>query len=391
MPAAATPPSLATPSALSVPSSVVDLPVSALAGVGVKVAGQLEQMGINRIFDLLLHLPRSYEDRSRLVTINSLQDGQAALVEGRVVHVDNKRSGMTVFVEDGTAKLTLRFFKVYQSLLQSMSVGTRLRLFGEIKINRYGVQMHHPEYKVLTGNEPLENTGLQPIYPTIKGLHQNKLRTLVKLALQTVQQQGMPITVFAPTDWQSVAHLAVAETQVATQATVTQNASSDMFASLSQAMAQAVGESNGQSVSSTEQFSMSLFEALLLIHTPPMHVHLGQQTQYLHQLIERTHPACQRLIIEELTAHQLSMLYRRQQLHQYKAPKCEAQSPLANALLANLPFKLTNAQQRVINEITSDMVTSIPMLRLVQGDVGGQVRLSLPLSLLVMHLIVAGK
>ncbi|WP_442966541.1 ATP-dependent DNA helicase RecG [Psychrobacter sp. I-STPA10] len=365
------------PSAPSVPSSVVDLPVSALAGVGVKVEGQLEQLGIQRIFDLLLHLPRSYEDRSRLVAINTLQDGQAALVEARIVHVDNKRSGMTVIVEDGSAKLTLRFFKVYRSLLQTMSVGTQLRLFGEVKINRYGVQMHHPEYTVVTGNEPLENTGLQPIYPTIKGLHQNKLRTLIKLALQTVQQQGIPMTVFTATDWQSVAHLTAVNTQVG----ASQRRSSDMFITLSQAMAQAVAEPNNQSSShshshnhsshnNVQPFAMSLFEALLLIHTPPMYVHLGQQAQHLQQLIERTHPACQRLIIEELTAHQLSMLYRRQQLHQHKAPKCEAQSLLAKKLLANLPFELTAAQQRVIDEITSDMVTSIPMLRLVQGDVG---------------------
>ena len=366
MSAVSTNSSSSMPSEPSVPSSVVDLPVSALAGVGAKIEEQLAQLGIQRIFDLLLHLPRSYEDRSRLVAINSLQDGQPALVEGRVVHVDNKRSGMSVIVEDETAKLTLRFFKVYRSLLQTMSVGTRLRLFGEVKINRYGVQMHHPEYTVVTGNEPLENTGLQPIYPTIKGLHQNKLRTLVKLALQTVQQQGVPMTVFTPADWQSVTHLTAANVPVA----ASKSTSSDMFATLSQAMAQAVSEPNRQSASNTQQFSMSLFEALLLIHTPPMHVHLGQQAQYLQQLIERTHPACQRLIVEELTAHQLSMLYRRQQLHQHKAPKCESQSPLAKALLANLPFKLTDAQQRVIDEITSDMVTSIPMLRLVQGDVG---------------------
>ena len=64
------------------------------------------------------------------------------------------------------------------------------------------------------------------------------------------------------------------------------------------------------------------------------------------------------------------MLYRRKQLHQHKAPKCDKNSPLADKLLANLPFSLTGAQDRVVTEITSDMATSIPMLRLVQGDVG---------------------
>ncbi|MEH6667097.1 MAG: ATP-dependent DNA helicase RecG, partial [Psychrobacter sp.] len=84
----------------------------------------------------------------------------------------------------------------------------------------------------------------------------------------------------------------------------------------------------------------------------------------------RTHAACQRLIIEELTAHQLSLLYRRQQLHQHKAPKCTINSPLADKLFSALPFDLTGAQKRVMKDITADMATSIPMLRLVQGDVG---------------------
>ena len=185
----------------------MDLPVHVLAGVGSKIEGQLERLGIHRLFDLLLHLPRDYEDRSRLIHIDDLQDGQSALVEGQVTYVDNKRSGMTVVIEDATGALQLRFFKVYAGLAQTMTLGTRLRVFGEVKINRYGVQMAHPEYNVVAPSAPVVNTGLQPIYPTVKGLHQNKLRTLLKLALQTVHQQGLPLTVFNSSDWEAVNHL----------------------------------------------------------------------------------------------------------------------------------------------------------------------------------------
>ena len=187
--------------------TAVDLPVHVLAGVGSKIEGQLEQLGIERLFDLLLHLPRDYEDRSRLININDLQDGQSALVEGQVTYVDNKRSGMTVVIEDATGALQLRFFKVYAGLAQTMTLGTRLRVFGEVKISRYGVQMAHPEYNVVAPSAPVVNTGLQPIYPTVKGLHQNKLRTLLKLALQTVYQQGLPLTIFNSSDWEAVNHL----------------------------------------------------------------------------------------------------------------------------------------------------------------------------------------
>ncbi|AWT50037.1 ATP-dependent DNA helicase RecG [Psychrobacter sp. YP14] len=334
--------------------TAVDLPVQVLAGVGSKIEGQLEQLGVSRLFDLLLHLPRDYEDRSRLVNISDLQDGQSALIEGQVTYVDNKRGGMTVVIEDATGAIQLRFFKVYASLVQTMTLGTRLRLFGEVKISRYGMQMAHPEYNMVTAGTPVVNTGLQPIYPAVKGLHQNKLRTLVKLALQTVHQQGLPLTVFDETDWQAINHL---------PAPLPTNS----YGLPSSAASQQTSPSPNSAPSWQH---LTLFEALTLIHTPPMHTDITLQTAQLEQLKARTHPACQRLIVEELTAHQLSMLYRRKQLHQHKAPKCDGDSPLAEKLLANLPFSLTGAQDRVIKEITSDMATSIPMLRLVQGDVG---------------------
>jgi len=337
-------------------ATAVDLPVHVLAGVGSKIEGQLEQLGIKRLFDLLLHLPRDYEDRSRLVNINELQDGQSALIEGEVTYVDNKRSGMTVVIEDATGALQLRFFKVYAGLVQTMTLGTRLRLFGEVKISRYGIQMAHPEYSIVLPGAPVINTGLQPIYPTVKGLHQNKLRTLLKLALQTVHQQGLPLSVFNNADWEAVNHL---------PAPLPKNS---YGLPLSNAPVTPINP--GSSPQAPSWQTLTLFEALTLIHTPPMHTDIGLQAAQLTQLKDRVHPACQRLIVEELTAHQLSMLYRRKQLHQHKAPKCDKHSSLADRLLANLPFCLTKAQDRVINEITSDMATSVPMLRLVQGDVG---------------------
>lgn len=337
-------------------ATAVDLPVHVLAGVGSKIVGQLEQLGIKRLFDLLLHLPRDYEDRSRLVNINELQDGQSALIEGEVTYVDNKRSGMTVVIEDATGALQLRFFKVYAGLVQTMTLGTRLRLFGEVKISRYGIQMAHPEYSIVLPGAPVINTGLQPIYPTVKGLHQNKLRTLLKLALQTVHQQGLPLSVFNNADWEAVNHL---------PAPLPKNS---YGLPLSNAPVTPINP--GSSPQAPSWQTLTLFEALTLIHTPPMHTDIGLQAAQLTQLKDRVHPACQRLIVEELTAHQLSMLYRRKQLHQHKAPKCDKHSSLADRLLANLPFCLTKAQDRVINEITSDMATSVPMLRLVQGDVG---------------------
>lgn len=360
------------------PVSALDMPVTALAGVGSKVAEQLAQLGIVRIFDLLLHLPRDYEDRSRLLSIADVAHGQAALITGRVVHVDIKRSGMTVVIDDDTGTISLRFFKVYQGLAQTMSLGTQLQIFGEVKVSRYGKQIHHPEYQIISSNDVIVNTGLQPIYPSVKGLHQNKLRTLIKLALQTVRTQGLPMTLFTPADFDVVADLPLAPFEPAKLAVAEDDFPDDIFSTLARSVPDnsiinsVNNEVKSETVSTTHNnvYNLTIFEALVLLHTPPTYTDAGRQYQLLTQLSARTHAACQRLIIEELTAHQLSLLYRRQQLHQYKAPKCATQSPLADKLFGALPFDLTGAQKRVMKDITADMATSIPMLRLVQGDVG---------------------
>ena len=360
------------------PVSALDMPVTALAGVGSKVAEQLAQLGIERIFDLLLHLPRDYEDRSRLLSIADVAHGQAALITGRVVHVDIKRSGMTVVVDDDTGTISLRFFKVYQGLAQTMSLGTQLQIFGEVKVSRYGKQIHHPEYQIISNNEAIVNTGLQPIYPSVKGLHQNKLRTLIKLALQTVRTQDLPMTLFMPADFDVVADLPLAPFEPTKSSSAEIDFPDDIFSTLARSVPDnsisniVNNEVKSETASTTHNnvYNLTIFEALVLLHTPPTYTDAGRQYQLLTQLSARTHAACQRLIIEELTAHQLSLLYRRQQLHQFKAPKCATQSPLTDKLFSALPFDLTGAQKRVMKDITADMATSIPMLRLVQGDVG---------------------
>ncbi|MCG3857444.1 ATP-dependent DNA helicase RecG [Psychrobacter sp. Ps2] len=374
------------------PLSALDMPVSALAGVGVKVAEQLAQLNIKRIFDLLLHLPRDYEDRSRLVSIADVENGQSALITGHIVHVDTKRSGMTVTVDDDTGTISLRFFKVYRGLVQTMNLGTRLQLFGEVKVSRYGKQIHHPEYQIITDNTVMTDTGLQPIYPTVKGLHQNKLRTLIKLALQTVRSQGLPMTLFTAEDFAVVSDLPLVPFEPSKSAVSEAEYTEDIFSTLARSVpdnvtSNAIGNSVYKPNPSTYQadndihnvaasiaqhnvYNLTIFEALVLLHTPPIYTSASQQYKLFTQLSARTHAACQRLIIEELTAHQLSLLYRRQQLHQHKAPKCTTNSPLADKLFSALPFDLTGAQKRVMKDITADMATSIPMLRLVQGDVG---------------------
>lgn len=322
------------------PQSIANLPITALAGVGSALANKLAELGIVRIFDLLMHLPRDYEDRSRTVPMADVADGMVCMVSGTVTDVASTRGRFSVCLEDSTGMVVLQFFKTYPALLSTMVVGANITAFGEIKISRYGVQMSHPEY-FITGTKAFE-TGLLPIYPTVKGLHQNKLRQLVRLALSAVAGR---ITCLSDDDF---------------------------------VRAGVVLPDGGQ----------DLLSALMSIHLPDPRADIFSQTALLTGLKERTHPACQRLIIEELTAHQLTFLYRKANLYQHKAPFCERSSALANRLLANLPFDLTNAQKRVIAEISQDLASSTPMLRLVQGDVGSGKTLVAALS--ACHAIDSG-
>lgn len=323
-----------------IPDNVVNRPITALSGVGTKIAEQLAQLGIERIFDLLLHLPRDYEDRSRLVNIAEVANGQSVLIQGKIIKSDNKRTGMSVVLQDATGQLMLRFFHVYRGLADAMQVGNVLRVFGEVIINQYGTQISHPEFELITEQKPLANTGLVPIYPTVKGLHQNKLRSLVKLALQTVKQnQPNSLIQLNNNEWQSIEHQLTVQFPLLTRL-------KNPFA------------------------EFSWLDALSFIHQPPIYTDLAKQYQVLEQLKNRSHPTCQRLIIEEMLANQLGLLYRKQHLYQHKAPRCDDTSALAKNLLANLPFSPTNAQARVVGEIVQDLATSKPMLRLVQGDVG---------------------
>ena len=299
---------------------IANLPITALAGVGEALANRLSELGIVRIFDMLMHLPRDYEDRSRTIPMSQLYDGQVCMVAGVITDITQTKGRLSACLEDSMGMVVLQFFKTYPALINTMTVGANITAFGEIKISRYGVQMSHPEY-FITGTKAFDS-GLLPIYPTVKGLHQNKLRQLVRLALNAVEKHR--VTCLSDEDFGVV----------------------------------------GLSMQG------DLLSALSAIHLPDPQVDIFSQTALLVGLKDRTHSACLRLIIEELVAHQLVFLYRKQNLHTHKAPFCTDKSALADKLLANLPFAPTNAQHRVVGEIIKDMNTSTPMLRLVQGDVG---------------------
>ena len=286
--------------------------VHQLQGVGNAAAAMLEKLNIYTTDDLLFHLPRDYEDRSTIIAMNQLIVGRSYLLEGIVKNVDfppGKRKSMAVLLDDECGKVTLRFYHVYKGITDRAKMGSRLRVFGEVRVGARGLEMYHPELQVITEHTPLPQTQLTAIYPATDGLTQPKLREYIKQVLE--------------------------------------NYSDNLPELLPQKF------TNGY----------ALKQALDYIHHPPVNANMLQ-------LAQGSHPAQQRLIFEELVAHQISLLTRRAYIQQIEAPSFHPSQTFAKALLASLPFEMTGAQKQVSKEIITDLKQNKPMLRLVQGDVG---------------------
>ncbi len=296
--------------------NLANTPVSVLKGVGPGVAAKLQKIGINTLQDVLFHLPLRYEDKTRVYMIRDLMPGIHTGIIGEVV--DNqiqqgRRRMLLVRINDGSGELTLRFFHFSSAQKNNLCVGTRIRCFGEIQRGGRGFEIIHPEYKKVEGdvNAPALEETLTPIYPTTDGLRQISLRNISEQAL--IRLERGQVEELLPDDF---------------------------FAE-----------------------PISLTQALHTLHRPTPDVSISQ-------LEAGKHPAQLRLIKEELLAHNLSMLKLRQSSDKHPAIPLVIDSKLEQQFLASLPFTPTNAQQRVVAELRTDLDKNIPMMRLVQGDVG---------------------
>ncbi|MDO3388627.1 ATP-dependent DNA helicase RecG [Gilvimarinus sp. SDUM040013] len=298
-------------------SALAAKPVTSLKGVGPALATKLEKLGISSVGQLLFHLPNRYLDRTRIQAIGSLQPASSAVVEAEVRVCDvvyGRRRTLVCKIQDHSGILTLRFFHFTAAQKQRLVPGAQIRCFGELRRGATSLEMVHPEYELVDQNSPKPLAQyLTPNYPATEGLTQPRLRVLIEQALEQLEQQ--PIAELLP-------------------------------AQITQALGQ-----------------IPLAQALQLLHKPPVGTDLQAIT-------EGTHPYQQRLIFEELLAHQLSMLMFRNRAKQARAQPLGNGGELAQKFQQSLPFSFTKAQRRVVEELNSDLAQSEPMLRLVQGDVG---------------------
>jgi len=286
-----------------------------LRGVGPELQKRLAKLNIFSNRDLLFHLPIRYQDRTRLTPFNLLVPGKESLVQGEIVEVITPPHGKTKLlctIKANKRLLQIRFFHIFPFQRQRLTIGSVLRCFGEARLGTIGLEMIHPEFQVISDNLSLEST-LTPIYSLTEGVSQNRLRKLAFEALAWMDKSPefkelLPKTIL------------------------------DEF-----------------------QYP-SLKEALHFIHHPP-------KITLLSDLMDNKTNAQQRIALEELLAHRLSLLRAKTSFQKYGAigfPR----SQLAEQLRSLLPYQLTSAQERVFVEISEDLSRLRPMLRLVQGDVG---------------------
>ncbi len=301
-----------------VPADAGLAPVTTLAGVGAALATLLAKLGLNSVQDLWFHLPLRYEDRTQVTPIRELRVGETAQVVGVVEAVERGfryRPQLRVAIgDDSRATLMLRFFHFNRSQAEQLAPGVRILCYGEVRHGAHGPEMVHPQYTRLAGEQTaMVDDRLTPIYPTTEGLGQKRLAGVIARSLERLPDDEALELI--PVELRRTLKLD------------------------------------------------SLREALLTVHRPPAGTDVS-----LFAL--RAHPAQQRLAFEELLAHQLSLKRLREQLRRHRAVPLRGDGKLRSALRAALPFALTSAQQRVIGEIDKDLAAAVPMLRLVQGDVG---------------------
>ena len=282
-----------------------------LRGVGPAIEEKLNKLDVHNQTDLLFLMPIRYEDRTLVTPIGALSHDQQVLIQGRVLLTNIVYRGRRTLLSqlsDDTGMVTLRFFSFSNQQAKNLSRNTLVRCFGRVRKTATGVEIIHPEYQIIDPDNipPLAST-LTPIYPSTKGLSQGKLRSMIKLALDS---QLHSVEELLPKEIADLLHV------------------------------------------------MPLGESLKAIHSPPK-----------TEQEEGFSPAKLRLVTEELIANQLALkrIKRTTQLNKAIALKNIKEK---NNLIKQLLFTLTNSQERVVREIEEDLMVPRPMMRLLQGDVG---------------------
>ncbi len=306
-----------------------EVPLSSLRGVGPRLQAALARRNLHSVADLLRFLPRRYQGQEACDHLGDLADGVAATVEAEVDRVAQRfvrgRRSLEVVCRDPSAALHLVWFRVPggKAFVEQFVRGAQLRVTGTVKRYRGRLQMAHPTVQVLetlavaatpSAASPDPDAAaphVVPLYLDVEGFHPLSLRRLIAQVLP--QAAGLVDPLPPP-------------------------------------------------LRARRQLC-SLAAALQELHRPP-------PTTSLDALQTFATAGQRRLIYDELLLLQLRVLQSRQQASAVAAAAVPLRQPLLQTAAAMVPFTLTGAQQRVLEDIDADLRRARPMQRLLQGDVG---------------------
>ena len=285
---------------------------TSLAGVGAKLASVLEKRVGQHVIDVLRHLPIGLIDRSQRPSLANVDDGAIATFDLLVIKHDRPPRGVRrpyrVFCENETGALELVFFHAHDDYVaKQLPIGERRLISGRVELFQGRVQMAHPDH-ILPPSQASKMPIFEPIYPLTAGLTPKILRRTIADALTHIPDlpEWIPPAIMQQHGWPDFA------------------------------------------------------TAMRAVHAP----------QNATDLLP-TSPVRARLAFDELLANQLAMRMVRHSAAETTPgrPYC-GDGHITSKLRASLPYTMTGAQNRAIDEITSDQAKPKRMLRMLQGDVG---------------------
>ena len=285
--------------------------VSTIKGVGEKLSSTLSKLGIKTIEDLLFHFPIGYQDRTILKKIAELEPNQDFVVQGVIEKVSQTfvpRKMLLVKIKDNTGHLYLRFFYYFPGLRNVFKEGISIQVSGSSRLGRYGLETVHPEYEIVKNDE--FKPQILAKYPLTKGITHQKMRKLMSEAIELIKEDKIEVTDLMP------AH----------------------------------------------NFS-NLNESIINVHAP------DPKSDINDFLVGGNSEARKRIGLEEMVANKISYLSIREQ-NKNRITSAFKNNKLAKEINSGLAFKLTDDQVSAYEEISDDIATQTPMLRLLQGDVG---------------------
>lgn len=294
---------------------MANIELKQLKGIGPSIVEKLNSYGIFNLRDLCFHLPSGYQDRTKVTQVIDLGSGDERLIKVNVISSQSlyrPRKMMILKCTDGSCPINIRFFYFHPSQARQLKAGAEIICFGKVSLSRYGLEMIHPEYELIQPNHSPEQETLTPMYRVPKGVGQKKIRNFILAAMQRLdfEDDFLDIEKYDPS------------------------------------------------------LDMNILDALKIIHNPTPATNIDDI------LPGGSHPARVRLLKEEMIAFQAGMTFLKRKQKRHHAVPLITEGSWSNEVKDNFPFALTKAQERVVAEVKEDVSQEVPMMRLVQGDVG---------------------